>query len=131
MSTTKAEYANRRKQWAKALRSGKYKQTTGALRKTAGYCCLGVACEVYKQNTRHGKWTKDNEFLVGGIGDDVILPQKVASYFGLETNPDIITKEVDDNDPGPTDLTSANDEYEYTFKDIADLIESGKVEVVR
>ena len=29
-----------------ALRSGKYKQCTGALRKDDGFCCLGVACDV-------------------------------------------------------------------------------------
>lgn len=28
--------------WLAALRSGKYKQATGALEKDGGYCCLGV-----------------------------------------------------------------------------------------
>jgi hypothetical protein len=32
--------------WVAALRSGKYKQTTGALRNDTGYCCLGVLAEV-------------------------------------------------------------------------------------
>jgi hypothetical protein len=32
--------------WVAALRSGKYDQTTGALRDGVGYCCLGVLCEV-------------------------------------------------------------------------------------
>jgi hypothetical protein len=30
--------------WIGALRSGKYKQTTGALQKEDKFCCLGVAC---------------------------------------------------------------------------------------
>jgi hypothetical protein len=36
--------------WVEALRSGKYKQTTGKLhkQKTMQYCCLGVACRVAK-----------------------------------------------------------------------------------
>lgn len=41
-----------KKKWVAALRSGKYKQTQGALRKafgpgeSGGYCCLGVACDL-------------------------------------------------------------------------------------
>ena len=35
------------KQWCDALRSGKYKQTTGTLQGRQGYCCLGVACELF------------------------------------------------------------------------------------
>ena len=38
--------------WIKALRSGKYKQGRGMLRRGRGekvtYCCLGVLCEVAK-----------------------------------------------------------------------------------
>ena len=30
-----------------ALRSGEYKQIKGCLSTGGGYCCLGVACEVY------------------------------------------------------------------------------------
>lgn len=30
----------------KALRSGKFKQTTGVLHDEIGYCCLGVACKI-------------------------------------------------------------------------------------
>jgi hypothetical protein len=30
--------------WIKALRSGKFKQAKGVLRRGEGYCCLGVAC---------------------------------------------------------------------------------------
>lgn len=40
------------RKWLRALKSGKYKQTTGRLcRKVRGeyrYCCLGVACEVLR-----------------------------------------------------------------------------------
>lgn len=47
--------------WAKALRSGEYKQTTGALRRSAvsdtqgeGYCCLGVLCDIAAKNPELG-----------------------------------------------------------------------------
>lgn len=32
--------------WVAALRSGKYKQTTGRLVDMHGHCCLGVLCDV-------------------------------------------------------------------------------------
>lgn len=33
--------------WIKALRSGKYQQTHQKLQDSDGYCCLGVACEIF------------------------------------------------------------------------------------
>jgi len=35
-----------RKKWVLELRSGKYKQIQGALKKDGGYCCLGVLMDV-------------------------------------------------------------------------------------
>ena len=35
-----------RELWMTALRSGKYKQTTGTLADQDGHCCLGVACDL-------------------------------------------------------------------------------------
>lgn len=32
--------------WIKALKSGKFKQCTGALQKVNGHCCLGVLTEI-------------------------------------------------------------------------------------
>ena len=36
-------------EWVNALRSGKYKQGKDRLRKNDSYCCLGVACEIFKE----------------------------------------------------------------------------------
>lgn len=47
--------------WVDALRSDKYEQTQKALcsltpeGEPAGYCCLGVACELYRQTHHHLK----------------------------------------------------------------------------
>lgn len=38
--------------WIKALRSGKYKQTTGTMKDAAGYCCLGVLRELIAPGSR-------------------------------------------------------------------------------
>jgi hypothetical protein len=37
------------RKWVKALKSGKFEQTTGQLfdNKENKYCCLGVACRLY------------------------------------------------------------------------------------
>lgn len=40
---TKREIAK----WCKALRSGKYSQTKFSLQNDKGFCCLGVACDVF------------------------------------------------------------------------------------
>jgi hypothetical protein len=43
------------KKWTSALRSGRFKQTVGALKINDGYCCLGVLCHIITEeqpNTR-------------------------------------------------------------------------------
>ena len=35
--------------WLEALESGGYTQTQGYLHDTIGWCCLGVACDVYQK----------------------------------------------------------------------------------
>lgn len=41
--------------WIKALRSGKYTQTSNHLRVNDGYCCLGVLCDVLDPKKWGGK----------------------------------------------------------------------------
>jgi hypothetical protein len=41
--------------WIAALRSGKYTQTTNALRADDRFCCLGVLCDI----SNKGKWSTD------------------------------------------------------------------------
>jgi len=137
MSTTKADYSHRRQQWANALKSGLYKQIRGSLRDDKGYCCLGVACEIYKQNTGHGKWVNDSEysstiedFSVGGDEGGGSLPYKVEQYFGLTNEVGALEHNYKSTEQ-PLSLATANDSYRYSFKEIASLIESGKVKVTK
>lgn len=79
---TREEYAERRERWAEALESGKYAQTKGALRDRNGYCCLGVACDLYAKDTGEA-WKKDADgyqFLYN-VGS---LPQQVCEWLGLK-----------------------------------------------
>lgn len=42
--------------WLNALRVGGYEQTMERLRDDGGFCCLGVACDLYMKETGMGKW---------------------------------------------------------------------------
>ena len=68
--------------WVKALRSGKYKQTTGQLRecdddgKPVGYCCLGVLCDITQKESGL-RWDD-------GFNDsDGSLPDSIEKLTGL------------------------------------------------
>jgi hypothetical protein len=105
-----------------ALRSGKYKQTTGTLREKRGlqmkYCCLGVACDVYRKETGKGKWKRDGgcfDFCVDeNLSEgDLIMP--VWTWYGLGSqNPKI---------NGETAIVR-NDSLKETFDQIADALEA-------
>lgn len=80
------------RKWVDALRTQKYKQTSGALREVqsgkAHYCCLGVACEVFRLAMKEeGKgyiWLEDGTKF---LGDSGVLPQEVQDWFGLQKDP--------------------------------------------
>ena len=113
-----------------ALRSGKYTQTDGQLRKsdTNQYCCLGVACDI----SGLGQWDdKDADVFVTTEDDDrytseAVLPPKVLKALGWSSDSGILT--VKGRDSLPPTLTELNDEYGVTFAQIADLIAAGLVE---
>ena len=99
--------------WIKALRSGEYKQGKGTLwnRFTNTFCCLGVECKVNGVPDKDiagsfGPWYNRNE-LLGFIG---YRPSKLQSEREL--------------------FASMNDEENYTFNDIASVLEF-YLEVVR
>jgi len=70
--------------WLQALESGKYKQSTGALRDAYGFCCLGVACHLSKKATR--KWNSNPNLYVyytSTGSNDGFLPREVQKEIGL------------------------------------------------
>lgn len=91
--------------WVKALRSGKYAQTTGRLRQDdnpevpVSFCCLGVLCEVV---TRVRQVNSGNKHSLNSDTQDLI---------GLT-----------DEEEGL--LIEANDEHHWTFEDIAAYIDA-------
>lgn len=129
--TISAKVRENRKAWVRALRSGTFPQDRGALKSDAGYCCLGVACEVIPEGLTQEPYSElDGErFAGGGIiafrsGDDEartgVLPRITARALGFNrSNPSVQLEPS-----GVRSLASLNDSGNYTFDQIADIIES-------
>lgn len=106
----KKEIADR---WIEALESGEYKQTTGALRNSKGFCCLGVLCDLAHKEGLIGVRTYSSD--VFQYDDSCsILPKSVRIWAGMaDANGQLLNG---------TYLTQLNDERGYSFKDIANKI---------
>jgi hypothetical protein len=70
-----------KKVWVDALLSGKYPQGQNLLRSEQGYCCLGVACDLFDK--------KGWEPVIAGMSYDytgysALLPPAVAGWLGLD-----------------------------------------------
>jgi len=73
-----------KKRWVDALLSGEYKQATSALRTSKGFCCLGVAADVFKADVQ-AEWDRSSILGEGGV-----LPSRIATKMGLNcANPDV------------------------------------------
>lgn len=119
--------------WITALRSGQFEQGTGRLasvddpdtRENPKYCCLGVACEVAVANgvvlpTRMKQDVmEDDAWIIEYDGDALCLPKKVLEWLDLPHHRNISILYH-----GNRKLVSEmNDEYRWTFDQIADALE--------
>lgn len=105
--------------WIAALRSGEYSQTIGTLKDSSGFCCLGVACDLYIAEHDTG-WDRDvfhDSFALHGLQD--ILPVEVADWLGIPMH---YPSRRDPLMYGTSTLSGLNDNGN-TFETIADLIE--------
>lgn len=107
--------------WVEALRSGEYKQTRSHLKDDKGFCCLGVLCAVYKDETGAGDWSNHGSnhthenFKTPGENSWSGLPEVVQDWAGLEgSDPEI----------NETTLAGLNDDERLSFAEIADAIEA-------
>ena len=105
------------KKWVDALRSGNYLQGSGRLcyrlegETTERYCCLGVACEVYRQEVEQGEellpkllYTNFSSYN----GKIYYLPKTVRDWLGIVSE---------------FSYMYLNDKLGYTFEEIADYAE--------
>lgn len=125
----------RKQLWLDALRSGRYQQGRGLLKSTEfggqdpSYCCLGVACEVYRQETGDGFWQDyalEQPAFVPPQGEHWArwssLPTPVAEWYGLD-NEDPTVRIVGDGGGIESDSLANINDFGGTFEEIAALIE--------
>lgn len=101
-----------------ALNSGEYRQTQGTLKFTVAgvsfYCCLGVLCEVAKDN---GCEVDETDFPGGYShfdGQCNVLPESVGEWYGFDdANPGLIKY---------TNCINANDVVGVPFGEIARVL---------
>lgn len=115
MKFTKKEF-RQLQQWIAVLYEEKYPQTTGSLQTLSGYCCLGVACELF---IPHANRTLASGLLIGGT----------ITYPNQPGAPDWLQKiNIDFVNITDIALTELNDKGfqslpPYTFPEIAMLLE--------
>jgi hypothetical protein len=107
--------------WVAALRSDKYHQVKGALRKQYGMCCLGVLCDISAQ----GKWmsTANNEFefqTPAGDRKPGSLPDAVMLWSGVRSETGTLSQS--------RSLASYNDQGK-SFEEIATVIEANYLDL--
>ena len=108
-----------------ALRSKKYRQGKYGLSKYSRtekrrkLCCLGVACEVARQNGLALKIHTDASGWLYYDDSHAVLPQIVRDWFGFDKqDPDL------DTETGNISTASGlNDNLDYKFPQIADAFE--------
>lgn len=108
-----------RQKWLNALRSGEYKQGRGNLRVGDEYCCLGVACEVLKDELNLSVGESDGVTLYGS--NQATAPSQLEDALGLY-GPCGEHRDLQSGGPALTDL---NDDEMWSFNQIADEIETG------
>jgi hypothetical protein len=100
-----------KQKWVESLRSGKYKQGQGYLRKGNNYCCLGVLCDLHGDK----EWNPSDHPTkpIYNYGDELRseYPPAFISEWAAISEKDIET------------LAYHNDNKEFTFEKIADYIE--------
>lgn len=112
------------REWVSTLYYGKYDQTDGQLEHleyegddvvSSSFCCLGVACDLFKNRMKLTREVNEETDLITYNGIHDVLPEPVADYLGLESDP-----VVGYNDHGIImTATDANDVEALSFKEIA------------
>lgn len=121
-----------KKAWVKTLRSGKFKQGTGKLKRTVydydtrtgenkvdhvQYCCLGVLGEILPKFGIKTKFNKDETLYYGKGWNESMLPVNLAHKLGLD-------EEIDNkSDVTFQEFLADMNDSPRSFKQIANWIE--------
>ena len=80
--------AEARALWCEALESGKYSQTQKHLCNKNGYCCLGVACEIFIEHETGLEKQIDPKDDLGTVEYSTcrfLLPENVRQWLGIDS----------------------------------------------
>lgn len=122
------------RKWIAALRSGEYVQDLGRLRNEKGFCCLGVACDIYSKETGEGGWDMETDeggdteylFAIDGIFEKDFLPRKVFEWFGLSTKEGRFQHSFPPSGTLARSTLARRNDIGSSFAEIADILESEK-----
>ena len=105
-----------KQKWIDALAT--YKQGKGYLRNQYDeFCGLGVLCDIYSKETGV-EWMPSISMPSSIEGRVASLPKKIMEWAGLDSHNPVVNIEG----MGDFELTAVNDELNYTFPQIAELI---------
>lgn len=117
--------------WTDALRSGVYTQTQNHLRDAKGFCCLGVLCDIAKDQIG-AQWGEMHptgcDFIYGDGIEAGCLPPVVQEWAGLSDRNPGVNIGTTGSGSGPhavesrASLANLNDSG-MSFREIADIIE--------
>jgi hypothetical protein len=115
--------------WVEALRSGEFKQTTSHLTAEVDgelhCCCLGVACEIIRRVEGEHVLTREvSHEHVRYDEQGSVLPVVVQKWLGFATSVGEYGPKQIGHSFRDYALSSDNDSRNYTFDQIADVIES-------
>ena len=135
-----------RARWTAALRSGEYEQGRSVLRHNDLFCCLGVLCDlavkasvIVAHKGGNGVWFYGRDLAADAPPDadwtewDETLPDQVMEWAGITPTdigastgvPRVVVVPDDGDRPEDIGLASLNDDYKWTFAQIADAIDGG------
>lgn len=103
-------YKAARDKWVSALRSGEYAQGKMSLHSGNEFCCLGVACEIFKEELSIFVNKFPRKDLYSYNQQISFLPKEVNVHLGIAEETDVAFAHM--NDRG------------MTFAQIADFIET-------
>lgn len=111
------------KKWVDALRSGEFKQTKGCLQDADGYCCLGVACDLYSK-VHNISWASGLLDRKNFLDASQYLPSVVVAWLGLKDfSGSVFNRKEDGSVECKVCLLDLNDRKNFTFEEIAKVIE--------
>jgi hypothetical protein len=104
--------------WIDGLLSNRFKQGRRRLKRNGEYCCLGVACEVAKENgVELPEVVREGGAYFGAERTDGYLPREVMQWLDIEENDPLLVTYA-----AAVRATSANDYAKWSFKEIAEAI---------